>query len=103
MLPTKGGNTQIFTGSLVPAGSQNPSDAVYKVTSNDPEISPTVDPTGLIVTGPLPMGWVESATLPLAYSYSASSVGTPSWSLSATITPSAPPVLSTGITFAQTT
>jgi hypothetical protein len=49
------------------------------------------------------MGWVESATLPLAYSYSASSVGTPSWSLSATITPSAPPVLSTGITFAQTT
>ena len=103
MLSTTGGNTQVFTGTFVPAGSVPPSDAVYAVTSNDPAVTPTVDLTGLIVTGPLPVGWVESATTPLAYTRTASSVSVPTWTLSDIITPSAPVVLPTSTTFVQTT
>ena len=103
MLPTIGGNTQIFTGTFVPAGSVPPTDAVYAVTSNDPAVSPTVDPTGLIVTGALPVGWVESTTLPLAYTRTSSSASNPTWILSDVITPSAPPVgFPTSTTFVQT-
>ena len=106
MNPTIGGNTQVFTGTFVPAGSIPPSDAVYAVTSNDLAVSPTVDATGLIVTGILPLGWVESTTVPLAYTATASSVSVPSWTLSDVITPSAPPPpanLPTSRTFVQTT
>jgi hypothetical protein len=104
MEATAGGNTQIFTGTFVPAGSVPPTDAVYAVTSNDPAVSPTVDSTGLIVTGPLPAGWVESTTTPLAYTRTASSVSVPTWTLSDIITPSAPPVgFPTSTTFVQTT
>ena len=103
MNPTVGGNTQVFTGVLSPAGSAFPSDAVFSVSSNDPAVSPTVDSTGLIVTGSLPTGWVESTTTPLAYSYEATSASNPGWLLSATITPSAPPVgLPSSIAFTQT-
>lgn len=102
MLPTTGGNTQVFTGTLVPAGSSYPSDSTFTVTSNDPAVTPTVDATGLIVTGPLPAGWVESTTTPLAYSYAAVSASNPGFSITATITPSAPVSLPTAITFAQT-
>ena len=83
--------SKVFTGTLVPAGSTFPTDATFAVTSNDPAVSPTVDATGLVVTGALPAGWVESTTTPLAYSYEAKSASNPSWSLTATITPSAPP------------
>ena len=104
MLSTTGGNTQIFTGTFVPAGSVPPSDAVYAVTSNDPAVSPTVDPTGLIVTGALPVGWVESTTTPLAYVRTASSASVPTWTLSDIITPSAPPVgFPASTAFVQTT
>src|ERR1035437_9835161 len=104
MLPTSGGNTQIFTGTFVPAGSVAPTDAVYAVTSNDPAVSPTVDATGLIVTGALPTGWVESTTTPLAYTRTASSASNTSWTLSDIITPSAPPVgFPTSTNFVQTT
>ena len=104
MLSTTGGNTQIFTGTFVPAGSVPPTDALYAVTSNDPALSPTVDATGLIVTGPLPIGWVESTALPLAYTRTASSVLVLTWTLSDVITPSAPPVgLPTSTNFIQTT
>jgi hypothetical protein len=104
MLPTTGGNTQIFTGTFVPAGSVPPTDAVYAVTSNDPAVSPTVDATGLIVTGALPVGWVESTTTPLAYTRTASSASNTSWTLSDIITPSAPPVgFPSSTTFVQTT
>lgn len=100
MNPTIGGNTQVFTGVLAPSGATYPADTVFAVTSNDPAVVPTVDATGLIVTGALPAGWVESTTTPLAYAYTATSA---SGSLSATITPSAPPVtFPTGIAFAQT-
>lgn len=103
MLPTVGGNTQIFTGTFVPAGSVAPSDAAFTVTSNDPAVIPTVDSTGLVVTVPLPTGWVESTTTPLAIAYAAASASNPTMAVSATITPSAPPAaLPTGITFVQT-
>jgi hypothetical protein len=104
MLPTIGGNTQVFTGTFTPAGSVPPADAVYAATSNDPAVSPTVDASGLVVTIPLPAGWVESATTPLAITRTASSVSVPTWTLSDVIVPSAPPApLPTGTTFVQTT
>lgn len=107
MVPTAGGNIQIFTGTFVPAGSVPPTDAAYAVTSNDPAVSPTVDATGLIVTGALPAGWVESTTTPLAYTRTASSASNPSWTLSDIITPSAPTGgtggFPTSTTFVQTT
>jgi hypothetical protein len=103
MLPTSGGNTLVYTGTFVPAGSVPPSDALYAVTSNDPAVLPTVDATGLIVGIPLPAGWVESTTLPLAVTRTASSASVPTWTLSDVITPSAPVVLPTSTNFVQTT
>lgn len=102
MLPTVGGNTLVYTGTLAPAGSVLATDFVATVTSNDPSVLPTVDPTGLIVTVPLPAGWVESTTTPLAIAYATTSATT-GQALSATITPSAPVDLATSIVFNQTT
>jgi hypothetical protein len=102
MAPTEAGQTQVFTGTLSPAGATMPADATFTVTSNDTAVSPSVDSTGLIVSVTYPEGWVESTTTPLAFSYTASSAST-GMSLTATITPSAPAVVPTGITFAQTT
>jgi hypothetical protein len=106
MLPTVGGNTLIFTGTLSPLGAQYPAGTTFTVTSNDPAVSPTVDPTGLIVTIPLPTGWVENPTTPLAIAYSTSTfVPNPSTSpsqITSTITPSVPTVTPTGIAFGQT-
>jgi hypothetical protein len=106
MLPTVGGNTLVYTGTLAPPGSVFAPDATFTVSSNDPAVVPTVDATGLIVSIPLPTGWVESTTTPLAISYVSASIST-GQTLSATITPSAPPppppVLATSIAFAQTT
>ena len=105
MLPVEAGNTLVYTGVLAPAGSILAPDFVATVTSNDPAILPTVDSTGLIVTVPLPAGWVESTTSPLAIAYATTSATT-AQALSATITPGAeviPPVLATSVTFTQTT
>ena len=102
MLPTEGGNTLVYTGTLAPAGSVLAPDAVPTVTSNDPAVLPTVDATGLVVSIPLPAGWVENDTTPLAIRYATTSASTKQ-ALAATITPSVPPVLATGIAFAQTT
>ena len=106
MNPTEAGQTQVFTGTLSPAGSVLASDAVAKIESNDPAVQPTLDSTQLIVSVTYPAGWTENATTPLVFSYTTSSATT-SQALSATITPSAlpppPPVLATGIGFAQTT
>jgi hypothetical protein len=106
MLPTTGGNTLVYTGTLAPAGSVFAPDATFTVSSNDPAVLPTVDATGLIVTVPLPTGWVESTTTPLAIAYTSASIST-GQTLTATITPSAPPppppVLATSIGFTQTT
>jgi len=105
MLPVEAGNTLIYTGVLAPAGSILAPDFAATVTSNDPAILPTVDATGLIVTVPLPTGWVESTTTPLVIAYATTSATT-GQALSATITPGAeviPPVLATSVTFTQTT
>lgn len=105
MNPTEAGQTQVFTGTLAPAGSQLPTDTVATLTSNDSLVSPSLDSTNLIVSVTYPDGWVESTTTPLAFAYNASSTSNPAWSLSGTITPSAPPVnvvLPTSIGFAQT-
>ena len=102
MLPTTGGNTLVYTGTLSPSGSVLASDFVATVTSNDPAVLPTVDSTGLVVSIPLPTGWVESTTTPLAIAYATTSAST-GQALSATITPSAQVVLATSVTFAQTT
>jgi hypothetical protein len=98
MLPTTGGNTLVYTGTLSPVGALFTTET-FTVTSNDPAVLPTVDPTGLIVTVPLPAGWVENAATPLAITYTTTAPA----SLSATITPSAPVVVPTGIAFVQTT
>jgi hypothetical protein len=98
MLPTIGGNTLVYTGTLSPVGSLFTTET-FTVTSNDPAVLPTVDATGLIVTVPLPAGWVENAATPLAITYTTTAPA----SLTATITPSAPAVTPTGISFVQTT
>ncbi len=104
--PTEAGQTQVFTGTLSPAGSVLAPDAVATISSNDPAVSPTLDSTQLIVSVTYPAGWVESATTPLAFAYATTSATT-SQALSATIVPSAPPppppVLATSIAFQQTT
>lgn len=100
MLSATAGNTLVYTGTLSPAGSQFPADAAFALVSSDPTVTPTVDPTGLIVTIPLPSTFVDDPANPFNVAYLASNS---TWSVSATITPSAPPVLPTGISFAQTT
>ena len=106
MNPTEAGQSQVFTGTFVPAGSIPPADAVYAITSNDPAVSPTVDSTGLIVSVTYPPApWAESTTTPLVFTRTASSASVPSWILSDVITPSAPPVTTnypTSTTFVQT-
>ena len=102
MLPTIGGNTLVYTGTLSPAGAVYPADTTFQVTANDPAVLPTVDATGLIVSVPLPSGWVESTSTPLAISYAAQSVSA-NGSLTATITPSAPATFPSAISFQQTT
>lgn len=102
MNPTAAGQTQVFTGTLTPAGSSFPADSVFGVTSNDPAVSPSVDASGLVVSVTYPEGWTESTSTPLAFSYTASSAST-GMSITATITPSAPVVIPTGISFTQTT
>ena len=97
MLPTIGGNTLVYSGTLSPVGALFTTET-FTVTSNDPAVLPTVDATGLIVTIPLPVGWVENAATPLAITYTTTSPA----SLTATITPSAPAVTPTGISFVQT-
>ena len=105
MNPTEAGQSQVFTGTFVPAGSVPPADAQYAISSNDPAVEPTVYATGLIVSVTYPPApWAESTTLPLAFNRTASSASVPSWSLSDVITPSAPPAsLPTSTKFVQTT
>lgn len=105
MNPTQAGQSQQFTGNLSPVGSVLAPDAVATITSNDPNVSPTLDSTQLVVNVTYPQGWIESTTTPLQFSYATTSAST-SQALSAVITPSAPPppapVLATSIGFSQT-
>lgn len=102
MNPTSAGQTQVYTGTLSPAGAVFPTDTLFAVTSNYPTETPTVDATGLIVSVTYSAGFVEDPNNLFAISYSATSAST-GGSLSKTITPSAPAVFPTDITFVQTT
>jgi hypothetical protein len=107
MLPPVAGNTLVYTGTLLPAGSAYPTGTTFSLVSSDPTVSPTVDPTGLIVTIPLPTTFVDNPASPFNVVYTASGI-TPSpstspTSITSTITPSVPTPTPTGITFVQTT
>jgi hypothetical protein len=103
MLSATGGNTLVYTGTLAPAGSQLPPDTQVSLSSSDPTVQPTVDSTNLVVTIPLPTGFVDNPVNLFTVKYNAASAANPNWSLSATITPSAPVTLPTSIVFNQTT
>jgi hypothetical protein len=102
MVSATAGNTQVWTGVLAPAGATYPSDTVFSLVPSDPTVSPSVDPTGLIVTIAYPQGFVDNPASPFKVGYTASSASA-GGSISATITPSAPASFPTGITFGQTT
>lgn len=110
MLPAIAGNTLIYTGTLSPAGSAFSDGTTFSVTSSDPTVSPTVDASGLVVTIPLPDGFVDDPSNPLTITYTASGIvpvpaDSPT-SLTATITPTVPvppTPTPTAISFAQTT
>ncbi len=70
MLQPDPGSTLVFTGTLTPAGSAFPSGTTFAVTSSDPTVTPTVDPTGLIVTIPLPATVTVGETLTVTYTAS---------------------------------
>ena len=102
MNPEGPGVTQVWTGTLSPAGSAFAADTTFTVTPSDPTVSATVDSTGLIVTIAYPDTFVPNPTSPFSVAYSAASASNPTWSLSATITPSVPVPLPTAISFVQT-
>ena len=102
MLAPVAGNTLVYTGTLAPVGAVYPSDTTFALVSSDPTVTPTVDPTGLIVTIPLPSTFVDNPASPFAVTYTATSISA-SMTITATITPSIPAVIPTGITFVQTT
>lgn len=107
MLSADAGNTLVYTGTLSPAGAQFPAGTTFSVKSNYPNVSPTVDSTGLIVTIPLGSDFVEDPNNPLSVAWSSSTftpepASSPA-SLSSAITPSVPTPTPTGIAFAQTT
>lgn len=110
LLPPVAGNTLVYTGTLAPSGSAYPAGTTFNLVSSDPTVSPTVDPTGLIVTIPLPSTFVDDPANPFNVVYTASGItpqpSTSPTSITATITPSVPPPPTptpTGISFAQTT
>jgi hypothetical protein len=107
MLPPVAGNTLVYTGTLSPDGSQFPAGTTFTVSSNYPNVTPTVDATGLIVTIPLGSDFVDDPGNPLAVRYLSSTfVPVPDTSpaaVSATITPTIPTPTPVGISFVQTT
>jgi hypothetical protein len=109
-LPPVAGNTLVYTATLSPAGSAFPAGTSFTVVSSDPTVTPTVDPTGLIITIPLPETFVDNPDAPFNVVYTASGItpepSTSPTSLTATITPSVPvppTPTPTGIAFVQTT
>jgi len=95
MLPADPGNTLVFAIVLSPAGSAIPAGTVSTITSSDPTVVPTLDPTGLIVTVPLPTGITVGESVTLTWdsgTFTPSPVNAPSSiGCSTTITIGAPP------------
>jgi len=106
MNPEGPGVTQVWTGTISPAGAVFPAGTTFTVTPSDPTVQATVDATGLIVTIVYPTTFVANPTSPFSVSYSTSTfVPSPSTStatVSATITPTAPVLTPTSVGFTQT-
>ena len=109
MNPEGPGVTQVWTGTLTPAGSAFPAGTTFTATPSDPTVSATLDPTGLVLTIAYPTTFVADPTNPFSVAWSTSTFtpepSTSPASLTATITPTAPPPVTptpTGVAFGQT-
>lgn len=108
MLPPVAGNTLVFTGTLTPAGSAFPAGTTFTVASDDPNVTASVDSTGLIVTAVLGPNFAagEADIITWTTSTFTPEPSTSPASLTATIdiTGQAPPTPTpTAVTFVQTT
>ncbi|MDE2105678.1 MAG: hypothetical protein KGL39_51095 [Patescibacteria group bacterium] len=105
------GQTLVFTGTLTPDGSAFPAGTTFSVSSADPNVSVSVDATGLIVTAAISTSAVPGTVADISWSTSSFTPepSTSPSSLSATIpltigAPPPPPTPTpTAVTFAQTT
>ena len=106
MNPEGPGVTQVWTGTLAPAGAQYPAGTTFTVTPSDPTVTTTVDATGTIVTIVYPTTFVANPSSPFSVAYTTSTfVPNPSTSpavVTATIAPSVPVLTPVGVSFAQT-
>lgn len=108
MLPADPGNTLVFTGTLSPAGSAFPAGTTFSAASADPQVTVTVDPTGLIVTASISASAVPGTVADISWStstFTPQPAGSPS-QLTATIPltiGALPTPTPTSVSFAQTT
>lgn len=106
MNPEGPGVTQVWTGTISPAGAVFPAGTTFTATPSDSTVTATLDSTGLILTIVYPSTFVANPTSPFSVAYSTSTfVPSPSTSpatVSATITPTAPVLTPTSVGFVQT-
>lgn len=108
MLPADPGNTLVFTGTISPAGAAFPAGTTFSATSVDPNVTVTLDSTGLILTVAISASDTPGTDATITWQ---SSTFTPEPSTSPSqITASIPLTIGalptptpTGVTFAQTT
>ena len=100
--------TQVWQGSILPAGSAFPTGTTFTAVPSDSTVTVTVDSTGLNVTIAYPATFEPNPSNPFSVAWSTSTfVPSPSTSpaqLTATITPTAPaPAVATptGVSFSQ--
>lgn len=107
MNPEGPGVTQVWQGSILPAGSVFPAGTTFTGVPSDPTVVVSIDSTGLNVTITYPSTFQSDPSNPFSVEWSTSTfVPQPSTSpaqLTATITPTAPtPVLTpTSVSFVQ--
>lgn len=109
MTPEGPGATQVWTGTLSPAGSAFPAGTTFTATPSDTTVSATLDATGLVLTIVYPASFVPNPASPFSVKWSTSTfTPEPSTSpnqLSAEIVPSVPPPPTptpTSVSFTQT-
>ena len=108
MNPEGPGVTQVWTGTISPAGATFPSGTTFTAVPSDPTVTATLDSTGLILTIAYPTTFVANPTAPFSVAYSTSTfVPSPSTapaSITETITPTVPVVAltPTSVGFVQT-
>jgi len=111
MLPANPGNTLVFTGVIQPTGAAFPAGTTFSATASDPNVIPTVDPTGLIVTIPIPatatvgesltITWQTSTFVPSPASAPASLQAVINLTIGS-VTPPPPTPTPSQVTFTQT-